>query len=384
MDLPSLIAAATSTGTAVTVTDSQATISGPRSETIDAPVDDVTATIDELIAQLGALRSQITTAATADRDQRRADAHQAEIAAWEALDPTDLGLVDRDGTWVHPDHPHVNVTTDIEVPVNTWNGPLLHLRVATGDHAVAIVTEQADGTRTVTRRGLDNHPDTDVWGTTARLNKTQRGELDSAAAWAGRRDASSIEELCAAAADTTVAEMVTAVDALCDTNASAADAATQARDTLRTEWLALSRSKERIPTKALEDWVRKHSSYDHDATGYIIGGFGITIDIIAGGHRPDALTRTTFGKVRGKDLPGAAKVYQAVRLTYISGRNRRFAPSMRFYDTDLDSLRDTLGDTCDVVVTHDRQAVFVCYRRDDLVELCDAAAVEWTLTRTAD
>lgn len=155
----------------------------------------------------------------------------------------------------------------------------------------------------------------------------------------------------------------------------AAEAAKAARDEERAEatreWRRKSRGKDRIPNKAIDDWARAKSHVEYTRDGVATSGWRVDVIPVDSERRPEGV----------EDNVGVKEILRVVRLQHVDARyrRRRTSAGLRFYDSDLTSLRETLPD-CVVKAPEDGAVVFVAVNTPDAVEILDGALATWVLT----
>ena len=148
---------------------------------------------------------------------------------------------------------------------------------------------------------------------------------------------------------------------------------------LAAEWRRKSRSKDRIPTAALNSWLDRHSHIQYDGSRYVTGGWRVAAVPIVAEHRPSLLDKGKNPELRTS--VGVKELLYVVRLEYRGAAYRSAArrlAHLSFYDSDLEDLRAALPD-CVARMPEDRKTIFIAYNSPaHLLEL-DAALAEWVL-----
>ena len=329
------------------------------------------------LGKLAASASSALTQHAADNLERRlANARAATMADLENPRADQFGLAQRGSVWALPgDDSGVVVTPKPRPnPHAAWTADRVAcvLDVATAD-GTALGTITVNWDREVASRGAHAHTSLHGYltGTAARRELIRTRPWDTIELPTTPVVADHVAALARVAPD--VVDWVRAMDAAVAAEADAQEA--QAAEA--TEWMRLSRSKDRIPTAALNKWMKDHSHLDHDSSGYAYGGYRVVAKAIVGRTRPRHMDPEYLRGGRRKSA-GVTEVLYVAKLVHESVRHRDTTSFHSFYSSQVDQLREALPG-CVVKVPDDGKAVFVAFDRPEYIQALDAALVEHVL-----
>lgn len=357
-------------GTSVTLTSADHTITLPAEAMAHLPA----------LAELGKLAAAASAAVSrhnADtRERRIATARAATMADLEHPRADQVGLVEGAGGWVLPGEDSGVVVTPGPRPDrhDSWRSDRVAcvLDVTTAD-GTALGTISIDWDRDVTSVGAHAHTSLrdSLTGTVRRRELVRTRPWDTIELPTTNVVADHVAAFAHAAPD--VVEWVKAMDEA----VAAEDVAKDEQAAEASEWMRLSRSKDRIPTAALNKWMKDHSHVDHDSTGYATGGYRVVVKALVGRTRPRHM-EPTYRRGHRRKSAGVAEVLYVAKLVHEGVRFRDNASFHSFYSLQVEQLREALPG-CVVKVPDDGKAVFVAFDRPEYVEALDAALVEHVL-----
>lgn len=339
--------------------------------------------------ELGRRRQALADAAQADA-ARRAEAEA--LGRWAGWTPREWGLAPAGGgrwaagagvvsaTLVSPDG-----RARAGKGVGAEAGAEAGLRLVVADEAgtevatISVSLESAvTGVVRVYANGIDGYTRPPSGGSPVYLPRAERQALEAEDPWAGiDLTSSEPQELLAAVAGVSLVagEWIRRIDAAKAAARDAEVARAGETERLSAEWRRKSRPAGRLPTKVLSEWCRAKSHIDYERSGIATGGWRVEPETIVGERRPREIeTRRRVKAV------GVAEVAYVARIAYFEARyrSRRMSKSLRFYPSDVDSLRQALPGFV-VKVPEDHKVIFVAVDSPEYLEALDAALAEWIL-----